>query len=78
VQEEVMAKAGAAVTWPTHVLAGEEDGVASTPAARAFFDTVAAQDKSIKIYPGMRHECLNELGKQEVWRDVAGWISAHL
>jgi len=78
VQDEVVPKAGAVVTWPTLVFAGAEDGVASTPAARAFFETIAAADKTIKIYPGMRHECMNELGKEEVWRDVAGWISAHL
>jgi len=78
VQAEVVEKAGAAVTWPTFLLAGAEDPVASTPAARAFFETVAAQDKTIKIYPGMLHECMNEVGKEEVWRDVAGWISAHL
>lgn len=78
VQQEVVAKAGATVTWPTFLLAGAEDPVASTPAARAFFESVAAQDKTIKIYPGMLHECMNEVGKEEVWRDVAGWISAHL
>ncbi|HEY8211111.1 MAG TPA: lysophospholipase [Myxococcaceae bacterium] len=77
-QGEVTAKAGAAVTWPTYLFAGAEDPIASTPAARAFFDTVAAKDKTVKIYPGMRHECLQEQGKEEVWRDVAGWISAHL
>lgn len=77
-QGEVVAGAGAVVTWPTSLFAGAEDPIASTPAARAFFDTVAAQDKTVKIYPGMRHECLQELGKEEVWRDVAGWISAHL
>jgi alpha-beta hydrolase superfamily lysophospholipase len=77
-QDEVLAGAGAAVTWPTYLFAGAEDPIASTPTARAFFDAVAARDKEIKIYPGMRHECLNELGKEEVWRDVARWISAHL
>jgi len=76
-QEEV-ARAGAAVTWPTYLFCGAEDPLASTPAAREFFDTIAAPDKTIKVYPGMRHECMNELGKEEVWRDVAGWISAHL
>jgi len=26
----------------------------------------------------MRHEPLNELGREEVFRDISGWISAHL
>ncbi|HVE83223.1 MAG TPA: lysophospholipase [Myxococcales bacterium] len=78
VQQEVAAGAGARVTWPTYLFCGAEDGVASTPAARAFFETIAARDKTLKVYPGMRHECMNEVGKEEVWRDAAGWISAHL
>ena len=28
------------------------------------------QKVSSKLYPGMRHEILNERGKQEVWQDV--------
>jgi len=60
------------------VLCGAEDGVASTPAARDFFATIASGDKKYLEYPGMRHECLNEVGKEEVWRDVTGWISGHL
>lgn len=78
VQVEVAAKAGPLVTWPTFMFCGAEDGVASTQASRAFFDTLAAKDKQFKEYPGMRHECMNEVGKEEVWRDVAGWISGHL
>lgn len=27
-----------------------------------------------KLYPGMRHEILNEIGKEEVWQDVVGEI----
>jgi alpha-beta hydrolase superfamily lysophospholipase len=36
------------------------------------------QDVTIKIYPGMRHEVLNEIGKQEVWDDVLSWIDNKL
>ena len=27
-----------------------------------------------KLYPGMRHEILNELGKEEVYQDIYNWI----
>ncbi len=35
-------------------------------------------DKKFKEYPGMLHEPLNEVGREEVFRDISGWISAHL
>ena len=28
----------------------------------------------VKLYEGMRHEILNEIGKEEVYRDIAAWI----
>ncbi|HSP80240.1 MAG TPA: lysophospholipase [Myxococcaceae bacterium] len=63
---------------PLFQLCGAEDGVASTSASRRFFEAVGSADKVYKEYPGMRHEPLNELGREEVHRDISGWISAHL
>lgn len=28
----------------------------------------------VKLYPGMRHEILNENGREQVWLDIARWI----
>lgn len=36
------------------------------------------QNVTSKLYPGMRHEILNEKGKQEVWRDVLDFISQNV
>ncbi len=66
------------VTAPIFILCGSADGVAAPAAARSFFETVGSADKKFKEYPGMRHEPLNELGREEVFRDISGWISAHL
>ncbi|MBJ6764030.1 lysophospholipase [Myxococcaceae bacterium JPH2] len=63
---------------PLFVLCGSEDGVAAPTAARAFFEAAGTADKKFKEYPGMRHEPLNEVGREEVFRDISGWISAHL
>jgi alpha-beta hydrolase superfamily lysophospholipase len=32
---------------------------------------------SMKIYSGGRHEMLNEINRDEVYRDVLAWIHAH-
>lgn len=42
------------------------------------FKSVGMQDLTIKMYPGARHEVLNELNKQEVWDDVLDWIEKKL
>jgi lysophospholipase len=66
------------VKVPLFQLCGAEDGVASVETGRLFFDAVGSKDKVYKVYPGMRHEPLNELGKEEVQRDICNWISSHL
>jgi alpha-beta hydrolase superfamily lysophospholipase len=69
---------GPKLTVPLYQFCGGADPVASTPAGRDFFGTVASADKTFKEYPGMLHETLNEVGHEEVWKDMSGWISAHL
>ncbi len=76
--------------WPSRVpkelpillIAGEEDPVGSygqgprqvTEALRR----AGVRDVTLKLYPGMRHEVLNELGKETVYEDVLGWLSKTL
>jgi lysophospholipase len=69
---------GPAIKLPLFMFCGAADGVASTPAAKAFFDTIGSRDKEFKEYPGMLHEPLNEIGREQVWADISRWISAHL
>jgi lysophospholipase len=69
---------GPQLTQPLFLLMGSEDSIASPAASRTFFETVGSQDKRLREYAGMRHECLNELGKEEVLRDISNWISSHL
>jgi lysophospholipase len=72
------AELGPSITLPMLMVCGANDGVASTPAAKAFFEQVGSRDKELKEYPGMLHEPLNEIGREQVWQDISRWISAHL
>lgn len=36
------------------------------------------QDLSVILYPEMRHEILNEIDKETVWKDIAQWIEKRL
>ena len=38
------------------------------------FRRAGMTDVSVRIYPGYRHEILNELDKQAVWDDVLHWL----
>lgn len=69
---------GPKIRLPLFMLCGSDDPVASSTVSRKFFESVGSSDKRFKEYPGMRHEVLNEIGREEVYRDVAGWISSHL
>lgn len=63
---------------PVFFIAGGDDPVGSygkgiRQAADAFRKAGMA-DVSIRIYPLCRHEILNEINKEEIFRDVSGWI----
>ncbi|MCE9672722.1 lysophospholipase [Myxococcus stipitatus] len=76
-QEDVLPLASK-IRVPLFVLCGAADGVASPAAAKAFFEAAGSTDKKFLEYPGMKHEPLNEVGRADVFRDISGWISAHL
>ena len=40
-------------------------------------EAAGAEDLTLRLFPGMRHEILNELGKQEVYDFVLNWINSH-
>ena len=46
--------------------------------AYKFFCSAGMKDVTEKIYPGARHEILNELNKDEVMHDVLNWINEKL
>ena len=73
-----MAKAGpevlgraAEIRLPTLMILGGSDPIIDPEAGRLFFDKLSSEDKTLKVYPNMRHEPLNELGREEVVADVA-------
>ena len=75
--QTALAGRGKEITFPLFLVAGGEDPIASTPASKAFFDTVGSSDKKFEAPAGMRHEVLCEVGKEALWADISDWISAH-
>ena len=70
------------VALPVLMIAGELDPVGRKGAAvRELADRYRAlglRDVQVTLYPGARHELLNETNRDEVVRDVIGWIDARL
>ena len=67
---------------PVYFIAGGDDPVGNY--GKGIHQSVAAfrkagmTDVSVKIYPLGRHEILNEINKEEVFRNVAEWIGKKL
>ncbi len=63
---------------PILLLHGGADAVTSLEATREFHERVGAADKTFAFYPDARHETHNDLCRDQVLRDVTGWIEARL
>ena len=67
---------------PVFFIAGAEDPVGpygeGVERAVKEFKKAGMINVACKIYPGCRHEILNELNKQEVYEDVAAWLRPYV
>lgn len=67
------------ITIPILIFHGEEDMIALSSGSQLLYDRVGSQDKTLKIYPGLYHETMNEIPgkKDEVLMQVKDWLSKH-
>lgn len=67
---------------PVGLFSGEDDPVGGrgrgVRKVAEYFRSVGCQDLTVKLYPGGRHEILNEINRDEVYRDLSAWLDAHL
>jgi alpha-beta hydrolase superfamily lysophospholipase len=66
---------------PIYLFSGEKDPVGNnTKGVHEVYDAfkkAGVTDVSMKIYPNGRHEMLNETNRDEVEKDVIGWLNKH-
>src|SRR5690606_20881260 len=60
--------------WVGH---GSLDRITDPVGSRKLHELAASPDKTLKIYPGLFHEILNEPEGQIVMYDIAQWLSKH-
>lgn len=67
---------------PVIFLSGDADPVGDygkgVTKAYGFLKSAGCRDVSIKLYPGARHEILNETNRAEVYADILDWCRQHL
>jgi alpha-beta hydrolase superfamily lysophospholipase len=73
----VLARAGE-VRTPTLMIIGGSDPIIDPEFGRLFFEKLGATDKTLKVYDEMRHEPLNEVGRDQVLADLSSWIDERL
>ena len=66
------------LAMPLLVIHGAADAIADPEASRRFFELAGAQDKTLRLWPELRHEILNEPEKQEVLAAFSEWIEKRL
>jgi alpha-beta hydrolase superfamily lysophospholipase len=74
--------AGAPKGLPVYILSGAEDPVGGAhgfvPLLAGKFKAAGLEAVETRLYPGARHEILNETNKDEVLKDIKDWLDASL
>jgi alpha-beta hydrolase superfamily lysophospholipase len=68
---------------PVFIISGDDDPAAGDHADRlklliGRYQALGLKDLAAKLYPGARHEILNETNRDEVQRDLLAWFEARL
>lgn len=66
---------------PVGLFSGDADPVGAmgkgVKKVYGFFRDAGCEDVTMKLYPGARHEILNETNRQEVYADLLAWLEEH-
>jgi alpha-beta hydrolase superfamily lysophospholipase len=65
------------VRLPVLILHGGADALVNPRGSQAIHKHIGSKDKTLKIYPGLFHEILNEPEREEVLSDIAAWLDDH-
>lgn len=59
---------------PLMVMYGTADSVNPIEGSQAFVEAVASTDKTLKVYPGVYHDMLNEPERDQIAADIIAWL----
>lgn len=65
------------LTLPLLILHGGDDVLTPSSGATYLEEHAKSDDMTVKIYPGLRHELVNEIGRDEIITEIRDWLMAH-
>lgn len=72
-------QSGAArITLPMLMLHGGADVMTAPEGSRFLYEHISSSDKTLKIYPGLYHEILNEPERAEVMAEILVWCETRV
>ena len=69
--------AAPALTTPVYLFHGEADRLTDPAGSREIFELWGSQDRTLRLWPGSRHETLNDLDRAAVVTELLDWVLAH-
>ncbi|MDR2481957.1 MAG: lysophospholipase [Spirochaetaceae bacterium] len=67
---------------PVYIFSGSQDPIGkmgkSVTALIKKYNSIGMKDLSYVLYPGARHECLNEINREEVMNNLLSWLEKHI
>jgi alpha-beta hydrolase superfamily lysophospholipase len=74
---QILARA-AEIQVPTLMILSGSDAIVDASTSQRLFEQLGATDKTLRHFPEMLHEPLNDLGREDVYAAVIEWVSCRL
>ncbi|MGH2632653.1 MAG: lysophospholipase [Tepidiformaceae bacterium] len=65
------------IELPLLIMHGTADLLVPYQGSEVLFERAVSKDKTLKLYPGLYHEILNEPERLQVLADMTAWLDAH-
>lgn len=68
--------AAASLTLPVYLFHGDADRLTDPAGSREIHDLWGGEDRTLRLWPGSRHETLNDLDREAVAAELLQWVRA--
>jgi acylglycerol lipase len=62
---------------PTLIMQATDDRLANPEGAMMAYDRLGTKDRTLRLFPGLFHEIMNEPERVQVLEDLLAWLTAH-
>ena len=76
--DERLEEALPSITLPLLILHGTADRATRPAGSQLLLDRAGSTDKALKLYDGVFHDPLNDVGRETVMADILAWLDARL